>query len=376
MKTLVIDASVCNKKRNLSFFTYLNDLLNYFHAHRGEIRFDKIILACGESEYDSFQRYNDKFDVIPLDCSSNIKKLLYQRKYWKMFNLSKDDLILWPGCFSSTNKHCNHLLVMHDLLYLRKDLAKTLPLSWKLHRILLYPRSVKMADKVISITKWVKEDIINNYKVKNTEKIVPIYNYSDFRKYKYAGVDRKSIDHIGENGLVIPDDYFLVVSQDYYHKNIITVIKAFEKYAERNKDCKLVLVSRLSQERKDYISSLDESIKSRILVYKGISDDDLSKLYRCTKAFIMATMFEGMGVPFIEAMYHGVRLVSSNIEVAKEVTNGKAVYFNPTDADELCDILVHIEDYPEPGDCRAEIDETYGPANTCGRYIEVINTFA
>lgn len=376
MKTLVIDASICNKKRNLSFFTYLKDLLNYFHTHRDEIRFGRIILACSESEYESFKHYNDSFDVIPLDCSSNLKKMVLHRKYWKMFNLSQNDLILWPGGFSSTNKHCNHLLVVHDLLYLRKDLTKALPLSWKLHRFLLYPRSVKLADKVISITKWVKEDIIRNYKVKDTGKIIPIYNYSDFKKYKYAGVVRQSIDHNGDNGLVIPNDYFLVVSQDYYHKNIITVIKAFEKYAERNRGCKLVLVSKLSQERKNYIASLDDNIKSRIFVYKGISNDDLSKLYRCAKAFIMATMFEGMGVPFVEAMYHGVRLVSSNIEVAKEVTNGKAVYFDPTDVDELCNILEHIDDYPEPGDCRTEIDVTYGPANTCGRYIEVINSFA
>ena len=376
MKKLIIDAAGCNKDRNFSYYTYLTDLLNYFYLHREEIKFDKIIVACNEIYKDCFLQLSDKFEVIGLNCSNHISRYLRQRKYYEIFSLNPEDLVLWPGGYSALNKHCHHVLVMHDLLYLRPEFTKSISKAWKWHHKYFFPRSVKIADKVISITQWVKDDMVEKLHVSNPDKIVPIYNYSDFGKYNYASGDRDAINRRGDNGLEIPKNYFLVVSQDYIHKNVITAIMAFEKYASLHPEGKLVLVCKLTNERKKYIELLPENIKKRILIYRGISNDDLSKLYRCAEAFIMPTMFEGMGVPLVEAMYHGARVVSSNIPVAVEVTGGKAIYFNPRNVGELVNILENIKSYPFPQDQRTEIEVKFGPKNTCGRYIEVINSFA
>lgn len=302
-------------------------------------------------------------EIATFDCNSYWKRFKVMNSLGTLLHLEKDDTILFPGNYSSLRKHCNHLLVIHDLLYLRKNLMRNRVFRWQ--RILFVPWSILLADKVVTISKWVKSDVETNYPKISKDKIEAVYNYFDFNKYgDYYSDEIKQL---------ISTPYFLVVSADYPHKNVGKVIEAFSRYAALDSSTKLIIVGKMSEERKNQIDLLPKEFKERISILKGISDGDLAQLYRKAKAYINATEFEGLGMPLVEAMYLGTKVVSSNIDVAKEVTDGKAIYFNSTNIDELYHILCHLDEYSQSENSIKGIAEKFSAKNTCGRYIEILN---
>jgi glycosyltransferase involved in cell wall biosynthesis len=367
MRKLLIDAAGYKKGKALGVNSYLDNLLTYFSAHRKSLNYDRVIVVCDKSEAEHFKQYAT-LEVRGLDCSNYIKRFWVQNRYASIFHLSNDDLILWPHGYSSIIKRCHFLLVMHDLLYLHPDIMGPLKntIAMKLQKIIC-PISFKKADKIITITKWVKKDLMNAYGT-DSSKIFPIYNYFNFSKYG----DNVSA-YIKQ---IASKDYFLVVSADYPHKHVGTVIKAFSIYAKNEKEASLYIVGRMSKERKEEIEKLETGIKQRIFLLSGISNDDLAYLYRHCRSYINATEFEGLGMPFVEAMYFGCKVIASDIEVVREVTGDRAVYFDYRDENGLAQIMANIDNYSVPFDLKEFITTQYSAENTSGKYIEVINSLS
>ena len=367
MRTLLIDAAGYRVGKAIGVNSYFDNLLCYFTSHRNQLKYEKIILACDKSQTEHFKKY-DYFDIVGLDCSSYIKRFWIQNRYRKLFNLSDDDLIFWPLGYTSITKSCRFLLVMHDLLYLHPKIMGNLKTSLALNvQKIVCPISIKRSDRVVTISKWVKKDIITAYGT-DSDKITPIYSYFNFEKYGRDYSD--SVKNIASS------NYFLVVSADYPHKHISTVLKAFVLFAQEDKESILIIVGKMGEERKQEIENLKDEVKKRIKVLSGISNDDLAYLYRGCRAYINATEFEGLGMPFVEAMYFGCKVVASNIEVVREVTGDKAIYFDCIDYKGLAHIMTNIDDYSMPADSASFVKTQYSEENTSGKYIEVINSFA
>jgi glycosyltransferase involved in cell wall biosynthesis len=97
-------------------------------------------------------------------------------------------------------------------------------------------------------------------------------------------------------------------------------------------------------------------------------------LYSNAKAFVTATLHEGFGLPLVEALFCGTKVIGSNIDVVKEATDSKAIYFNPIDDKELAFILQNIDNYPKSSLTKEEIARKYSEENTSGQYIELLNS--
>ncbi len=361
-RTLVIDACNFKQGKTYGFNSYLLNLLKYFNHHRFALNFKRIIIACDTTQVKYFQKFNN-IEVHGLNCNGYIRRIWVENRLAKIFHITKEDVILFPGNYSALFKHCLHVLVIHDLLYMRKKWMKNRMFRWQ--RKVFVPRSIQLADLVIAISEWVKKDIITFYPSLSKGKIVSVYNSFDFGKYGNNPSERIL--------KLTRDSYFLVVSADYPHKHVSTVIETFSKYAIHEKNTKLIIIGKMSNERVLQIDKLPNDVKNRVYILKGINDDDLAHLYRNTKAYINATEFEGLGMPLVEALYLGAKVISSNIEVAKEVTDGKAIYFNPNDIDELNHILINIDKYQQPEKSQESIAAKFCEDNTSGRYVELLN---
>lgn len=365
MKTLVIDACALKKGKSYGFNTYLLNLLEYFHNNRHKLVYGRIAIACDKTEINTFCKY-EKFEVVGFDCGSYSKRYKVMRRLYQYFKLNKDDVILFPGNYSTLNKKCQHVLVIHDLLYLRPNWIKNR--IFRIQRRLFVPRSIRLADQIIAISVWVKNDIMFHYPKQAQEKVVAVYSYFDFRKYgtNYSDAIVRLTKH----------PYLLVVSADYPHKHVGNVVEAYSKLAVYDKELALVIVGKMGSERIEQINSLSENIKGRIHILKDITNDDLACLYRNSKAYISATEFEGLGMPLVEAMYLGAKVFCSNIEVAREVTDGKAIYFDPTNVSELYDILSNMNKYQIPSTSKEAIALKFSAENTSGKYVEILNNLA
>ena len=364
MAILVIDASGFIQGKTYGFNTYLVNLLEYFDKQRKEIEFDRILIACDNTQTDIFEKYQS-MEVYGFDCGSYWKRFRVVQNLWKLLHLSSDDVILFPGNYSSLTKHCRYVLVIHDLLYFRKQFMPKNMKFVRWQRLLFVPRSIQLADKVIAISYWVKKDIEEHYPRLAKDKIEAVYNSFDFAKY--GNNPSEGIIQLANS------PYFLVVSADYPHKHVANVVEAFSRYTSQDSEMRLIIVGNMSEERRTQISALPNDISKRIQILRGISDDDLALLYQKAKAYINATEFEGLGMPLVEALYFGTKVVSSNIEIAREVTNGKAIYFNHSNVNELHHILCHLDEYAQPEDSQVVITDKFSAVNTSGRYVNILN---
>ncbi len=364
MNKLIVEALSLDYHKTFGFQEYLFNLLKFFKEHRNDIHVDSVIIVCKEIDRHAFVQFEPELNVVGLEIRGTLHKYLVLNTLYKRLNLSKNDIILYTNNYGALIKQCKYLLVIHDLLYLRK---KYMPnFMFRLQRSLFVPRSARIADKVIGISQWVRKDIIYQFGV-NQEKVSSIYNYFNFDKFE--GVPDEAIVNQFKG-----KKYFLVVCAGAYHKNTITTLKSFTKYVLEGGEYGLITIGTYTNEIQSYISNSSQQVRNMIYNLHGISNASLGFLYKHAIGYISATMFEGLGMPIVEALYFDVPCLLSDIEVVKEVSCGKAIYFHPTDVDALAN---HMHNIDKIKSCatKSYMIEMFSSKETVGKYIDLINSF-
>ena len=360
-RSLVIDALAYQRNKAFGYQEYLFNLLNYFFEYREQLKYERIIVVCDQTQNDDFLQFKDKFEIVDFRVPNLLFRFYAQFIFPYKLGLCKQDVILHTANYSSLIKNCINILVIHDLLYLRK---KMLPnFLMRLQRRIYVPRSVALADVIIAISEFTKQDILQNIPQSRVKNIVCIYNYFNFEKYKLGSKKSKCL---------VDCSYFLCVSSSAYHKNMITVLKAFEKFCSLNKKLNFCFVGDFgNSEACTYYEGLNVDVRERIHILKNISNAELSLLYADCEAYVTATLFEGLGMPIVEAMYFNAPLILSDLEVCREVSNNQGVFFDPNSADELCaKMLNFVKPHINSHDY---VVDKFAAINTSQKYIDILN---
>lgn len=360
MRRLIIDALAFEYGKSFGYQEYVFNLLDYIYEYRNNIYYEKIFIVCLRQQENYFHRYVDKFIIKSYYCSSVYKRLLIQSYVPFDLKLTKKDLVLYTANYTSLFKKASYILVIHDLLFKRRELFPYKLM--RLQRQFYLPISVRLADKIVAISKFTAEDIDYYYK-NGGKKINVIYNYFNFKKFP-------------ELQNITKENYFISVCSAAYHKNTITVLKAFYKYSFKGGEYKLVLVGALKKESESYLyyNQMPDMVKEKIIIYDKIDNNLLALLYAQAKAYISASLFEGLGMPIVEAMYFNLPVILSDYPVFHEVSMDKGIYFNPLVTDDLVDKMFFIErnqDYSY--NYKDEIMKMYSENNTSRKYIDLFN---
>jgi glycosyltransferase involved in cell wall biosynthesis len=366
LKRLVIDCLIFQKNKAFGYQEYLFNILHSFYKNRGQILFDEIILVCMNKEISNFIEFSDKICIKGFNITNKLKQIYVQNSLKRLLGLTKDDVILYTYNYGAIISQCKSVLVIHDLLFLRKEY---LP-NWmmRIQRRLFVPISLKKANKVIAISNFTKNDIVRKYHI-NTSKINTVYNFFNFKKFELI-----SIKDMNE---VIKKPFILTISSLGKHKNIIVILKAFNGICKKESNYKLIFVgsfSKMFYEHKKYYEGLDDSVKAKIVFMENISYTALGILYKRCSVFILPTLFEGLGMPIVEALYFNAPTLVSNIEVCREVSLNRAIYFNPESYEELFQIIEKYNyNFPRPN-IQKEIMDVFSEEKTSLEYINIINT--
>lgn len=282
---------------------------------------------------------------------------------WMPFHLSlnKRDLVLYTANYSSLIKKATNVLVIHDLLFKRKSLFPYKLMRWQ--RRFYLPLSMMNADRIVAISRFTKTDIKYYYEKLCGNKIVVIYNYFNFKKYSSV------------TGNVEKEKCFISVCSNAVHKNTITVLKAFNHYCLVEGTYNLILVGALKKGSvaSRYYEQLPDVIKKRIVIYDKISNALLAELYQKSMAYISASLFEGLGMPIVEAMYFNLPVILSDYPVFHEVSFDKGIYFNPLDEADLMEKMLYIQKNSICVQYEEQLMNSYSEQNTSQRYIDLFN---
>ncbi|MDE6268448.1 MAG: glycosyltransferase [Muribaculaceae bacterium] len=358
-RNLYIDALTYQKKKAYGYNEYLFNLLNYFLEKRDEIKFEKIIIVCEKSQKEDFVRFSDKMEILTFSFS-NILKRMWVQGLWNFFiPVRRNDVILSTANYSTFFKRSKHLLVIHDLLYLHSDWLKSKKIRYQ--RRLMIPRSIRMADKIIAISDFTKDQVIDSFPY-SQEKIETVYNYFNFEKFGDIEFKLKK-----ENNIIS------VASKDF-HKNTITILRGFYQYKIRGGRMNLVMIGglRVGSEEQYLFDRVIQEFPGSIECKSGISNSELAMEYGKSSVYVSASFFEGLGMPIVEAMFFGLILVlPKEPAVFKEVSSNMAIYFDSRDPDELTSIFLSCE---KKMDSKPQYDtDRFNASKTSGKYVSILN---
>jgi glycosyltransferase involved in cell wall biosynthesis len=187
--------------------------------------------------------------------------------------------------------------------------------------IVLLKNTMRNARAIITPTETVKKEIGAAFGTQYLKKIYPIYE----------GID-SNLMNAEENKKLTPDfsfPFFIYVGNFYPHKNVESLVKAFQHISNPTK---LILLG-----PSDFfyarIQKLIDALQCRqkIIFFPNPSDRDLVFFYKHAKALIHPSFAEGFGLPLLEAAYFNCPIIASDIPVFNEILDGQFIKFNPHD---------------------------------------------
>ncbi len=224
---------------------------------------------------------------------------------------------------------------------------------------ILIPLSLKKADKIIAVSRFTKKEIVRYYKI-SENKIRAIYNGGageSFRKLKETY--SKKTQKIKE-GHSLPDNFIFYAGTLQPRKNIPFLLEGFQrlknKYGKEYHEIKnLKLVLSGQRGGHNYDSKIDKKMQQikteapdvfKDIIFLGfVGEKELSYVYQCAKVFCYPSLYEGFGLPIIEAMAARTAVLCSSSSCHKEIAQNAALYFNPRDLKDftkkLYDIIIN-----------------------------------
>lgn len=236
----------------------------------------------------------------------------------------------FPAPFFFFNK--NSITTIHDLS------CWDCPFSNKKHMILyfkiMYWKSSLSNKKIVTVSEFSKERICSILQVK-PQNIEVVYNGISELFFK----ETSKIDIYKKYN--IPKKYLLCLSTLEPRKNLKLLIQAYNK-TFYDLDIDLVLAGRKGWMMDDILNGLSKEVVNRIHFTGFIDDEDLPEIYRNATYFVFPSLYEGFGIPPLEAMATGTPVLSSDAASMPEVLGDAAFLFRNNDLNDLCDKLVFV----------------------------------
>lgn len=244
--------------------------------------------------------------------------------YWRSFKMGKDIAELNPDIYhglsnelpaniSKTN--AIKIVTIHDLIFIKFPQLYSI-IDRKIYYRKFY-KACKLADKIIATSQQTKNDIVKYFKIPES-KIQVIYQscgqgFNQSLSETKASSLRKKYK--------LPNRFVLTVGTIERRKNALNVLKALYYY---NLDIDYVLVGRETSYLDEIVAwAKEHKIENRLHVRHDISNEDMPAIYKMSAVFVYPSIYEGFGIPIIEAFNAGVPVITGDKGATAEV-GGKA----------------------------------------------------
>lgn len=248
------------------------------------------------------------------------------------------DIVIEPAHFGPFNlpSHVKRITVIHDLTPILYRQWHTFN-GWFLQKLFL-PGIITKADLIITNSEYTKSDIVKHLS-KDPQLVVPSH-------LGISNIFKPTIDPdiLGKYGIY--KDYILYQGTLEPRKNLINLISAFEIYRRSHPERKeqLILSGKKGWKIKELIGKKYSSEFNEDIILLGyIERKDMPAVFSSATVFAYPSLYEGFGLPVLEAMACGTPIITSNTSSLPEVAGNNAIYFDPDDTQAMADALYNAQ---------------------------------
>lgn len=240
-------------------------------------------------------------------------------------------------------KACKTVVTIHDLIpYVYPE---TVGRSYLKVFLAQMPEIVAQADKIITVSNWSKNDIQRILQVPE-EKIAVTYEAPE---PIYRPIEKEKAGRLASEKYGLSKPYILYIGGFSPRKNVKGLISAFKQILpDLKEDIQLALVGRQARDFNELQILIEALNLQDKVVWTGFAPvEDLPYLYSGARAFVYPSVYEGFGLPPLEAMSCGTPTICSNTSSLPEVTGDASLNFNPYDVTALAETLYQVLTKPE-----------------------------
>lgn len=329
MERIIIDA----RESGTSTGRYVDKLIEYLHKLEPEY---VVTVLTKTRRIDFMKAIAPGFEVV----ESNYKEFSFaeQISLLRQINSLEADLVHFSMTQQPVLYHGKAVTTIHDLTTARFNNPSK---NWLVFRLKqqIYKWVIKQvarkSERLIVPSEYVKHDVAQFASVP-ADKITVTYEASD--KITAATEPIPSLSN---------NDFIMYVGRAQPHKNLKKLVEAFAKLKNNQPKLHLVLAGKLD----DNYRLLQKYVENRgvndVVFTDFVSEGQLRWLYENAQAYVFPSLSEGFGLPGLEALAHGLPLISSRATCLPEIYKDAAIYFDPKSTGDMAEKIKLVLDSPE-----------------------------
>jgi glycosyltransferase involved in cell wall biosynthesis len=337
-----------------------------------DLNYDLVVDETGAIANCFAEFKNTRIIQSPLNAAKPLHRFVRGQSFWKKYLDSEKPQILDHSHLPIIqNPYGKTILTVHDIRYLKY------PEHHSLFRRMVAPyilkKSMRLADLVVTVSESMKEELSEFI---HPSKVVVIPN----------GLNRPSMPQLQTSHLEalktlgVRNPFLLTVGHFEKRKNLVKLLEAFLKLSPAHPDLQLVMAGNPADDLRRieaFVASHD--LNKSVLILKNISFEFICALYSQAQLFIFPSVYEGFGIPILEALHYHCRMALSDIAVFRELTRSKGIYFNPNNSESIRQTIERML-WSEPN-CDSdfiqgysEILNAYNYTNHAAKYLKIMRT--
>ncbi|OBX24511.1 glycosyltransferase involved in cell wall biosynthesis [Gelidibacter algens] len=330
------------------------DAKRAFHNRSGLGNYSRDLIRMVSHFYpeNQYVLYNPKPGKVAFQLDANTEETLPNTTFWRFLSsfwrqkaiikqLKEDTIDIYHGLTGEIprgiqNTKIKTIVTIHDLIFAHfPELYK--PIDRKIYRN-KFQYAADHSDMIIAISEQTKKDIVRFLHI-DPKRIKVIYqgcNAAYKKSYSNQELNQTS------SKFNLPKKFILNVGTVEKRKNLLNLVKAIE-----NLNCNLVVVgndkSDYAQEIRAYINA--KGLTNRVHFLKNVNTEELAQIYQMASVFVYPSIFEGFGIPIIEALFSKTPVITSKESCFSEAGGPDSIYIDPNDPRDIeAAIQIVLED--------------------------------
>lgn len=310
----IVDCRCINLKKNHGISRYTFEIIRNSQDYVKE----RLVLLSSGKNHEQLEKHFGKSvrKIIKLKSTflSPLENIEIPYVVNKIANYTNGKVAYFSPSFSSppiVNKNVRMFITIHDIMHI--EFYKSM--KNKLYYSTLVKYYIKRANKIFTVSYYSKERILKYYPLAR-DKVEVVYPGLDFSTF--SKLDQENKKKYSDEFKFLPTKFFLFIGNNKPHKNFSYAYKLFKELKKYYPEHKL-------------ITNVGFNFKDKeVLFLEKINDRLLNYLYNTCEAFIYPSLYEGFGLPPLEALACGAKVISSTLASLPEVLGNFAIYIDVT----------------------------------------------